>query len=194
MKHRTREIYVVLGMPGHGKSTLSHHLMNLHDRVIVLDPKGEYAGDVVHTFDSFRELLVPYLENWESEKFKIVCRYFRQDDVTKLFEVCNVLTQFLLVVEETEMYLNPQKMDANFMDMIRGGRHGEISLLCVARRSMELNVDLRAAATCLFSFRQQEPHDLRIAEAYGFNAEILQKLQKYQYAWKGENPLNAKKD
>src|SRR5438046_2028490 len=107
------------------------------ETVIILDPMGEYPGDVITTYAQFHQKLLPYLDDWEASSFKIVCRYFSQDDVERLFRVCNSLTQYLLVVEETEMYLNPQKMDQNFMDMIRGGRHGEISLLCVARRSME---------------------------------------------------------
>lgn len=184
-----RKVCLVLGMTGEGKTTLSKTIRARFPRSITLDPRGEYGGEVFTDFRSMYDRLAPVFDTWEQERFKLVARFRSDADVNALFKFCNLVYDLLLVVEETESYLNPKRMNRDYLDLIMYGRHIDVSLLAVARRSMELCVDLRAQATSIYTFRQIEPRDLVTAAAYGFDPAVVTGLPPHHYAWLHENLL-----
>jgi hypothetical protein len=96
------------------------------------------------------------------------------------------LRDFLLVVEEADQFLDPQKKNTPFLRLIRRGRHREISLLCIVRRVPEINKNFRAQCSSIVTFTQTEPDDLDLLSRYGFDPEAVSSLEPHRYLVLGE--------
>ena len=129
------------------------------------------------------------IPEWERTRFSLTCRFTNDNDVESGLKFTRSLTDILLVIEETEIYLNPRNPNRDLVEYIRYGRHYDVSLLCVARRSMEFNIDLRAQASSIYSFRQIEERDLQVLADYGFNPDEVRNLQPHTTALIGEDFL-----
>jgi hypothetical protein len=129
------------------------------------------------------------IPDWDREKFSLTCRFDNDVDNDSALELTRSLPDILLVIEETEIYLNPRNPNRSIIEHIRYGRHWNVSLLCVARRSMEFNIDLRAQASSIYSFRQIEERDLQVLNEYGFNVEQVRNLKPHTTALVGEDFL-----
>jgi len=161
---KTREVIIIFGKTGSGKSYHAKKIISGFSRVVILDPMAEYEGGLI--FDDFESLTNYYLEN-TPEDFKFICRFTNDMDINFLFKMLFEVKDLLLVCEEAEIYISPFSKQGNFLRLIRYGRHSEISLLLIARRTAELSKDVRAQVTKLVSFEQTEPDDLANMEKLG---------------------------
>lgn len=184
-----RKVYLVLGKTGSGKTTLAKEIRKKFNRIITLDPLKQYDGVIFKTFRELYEHIQSRLDQWEFLEFSYTCRFQSDEEYEQVFAMARTLNNFLLVVEETDMFLKPRDPDSNFMWLINYGRHRNISLLCVGRRAPEITIGMRAQATSVVTFRQNEPNDLKLLEAYGFEPGRVSKLEQFKYEYVGENPV-----
>jgi len=84
------------------------------------------------------------------------------------------------VVEEAEIYISPYTKSSSFLRLVRYGRHRNIKIIGVARRTSELSLDFRAQVNKIYSFKQTQPRDLQLMQELGF--ENLDKLSEHEYA------------
>jgi len=160
---------------------LSKKLRSKSNRTLTLDPLYEYDGLIFSDYLSLSKFFQECLEDLETSPFNVVCRFTSDEDIDYLFRLTWSLKNSLLVVEETEIYLDPRSTNYNFLRLVQYGRHNNVSLLCVARRVPEINIKLRAQITSAFSFYQSEPRDLSMLEQYGFDRDEILNLPDHEY-------------
>jgi hypothetical protein len=182
MKNRTTEL--IFGKTGTGKSTLARMLIKNYDRVIIIDPMHEYEGIIFYDYYTLNE----YHRHNKLENFVYVCRFSDDLDIEYLFKFCKVIGNILLVLEECSMYVSPQSKSNEFLNIIRFGRHYNISLLGISRRTTELHNDLKAIIDTIYSFKQVLPNDLLKMQRLDFeNLESLISLSDVPFREPQEN-------
>jgi DNA helicase HerA-like ATPase len=183
---KTRRVVLIFGRTGSGKTYLARQIAQREKRIVILDPMHQFSGTVFTSFDAFAAYIEPRLDT--AFDFRIVCRFRDDVDIEYFFILARQIQGYTLCIDEAEIFLEPRSMNEDFLQIIRYGRHNEISLIAVARRVPELSVDLRAQADSLITFNQTLPGDLKNLEAYGFDPEAIRALGKYKYVVVGEHP------
>lgn len=175
---KRREIFLIFGRTGSGKSYLTKELIKSYSRVIIIDALGEYENGII--FENFRDLLDYYSENSPLE-FTFICRFKSDREIEFLFQFCEIATNIMLVVEESEIYINPQSKSGNFLRLVRYGRHYDISIIAIARRIIELSNDIRAQCNYIYSFKQINPRDIAYLKQLGFSKVDSLDETKHEY-------------
>jgi len=172
----SREVIVIFGKTGTGKTTYATREIKKHNRTVIVDPKIEYDNGLI--FYSFVDLAQFYID-YKPDEFSFICRFDNSVDIESLFKFVEVVEDIFLVVEEAEIYISPYAKQSNFLRLIRYGRHHNISILAIARRASELSTDLKAMTTKIVSFKQTLPLDIKIMESFGiFDVD---KLENHEY-------------
>jgi hypothetical protein len=141
---------------------LTRQLIENEKRLIVLDPREEYNNlIIIEDFESF----IFFIK--KKKEFRISCRFTRDEDIEFLFKAIFDIENVLLVMEECEVFINPGNKSSNFLRLVRYGRHKQIRLIGVARRTAELSRDFRAQVNKVISFKQTEDIDLKKMEELG---------------------------
>jgi len=166
-----RKVILILGKTGTGKSTLAKLLLKKAPRVISIDPLFEYGGS---PFETTGELIEYHAEH-TPEKFHYSLRTVHPTDAEFLFKAAWSIGNVLLVVEEADIYIDNKK--GAFAALVNQGRHRMIHLICIVRRTPEINRSFRAQQTSLFTFYQQEPDDIEHMREWGLDAEKVITLQ-----------------
>ena len=162
---------------------MSKRLIQQSRRLLILDPMGEHGGTVFYDFDS----LADYFET-EREQFQCVLRPIEDYDADYFFRIARTIGNCTLLVDEAEIFINPQSMPDSFRWLIQFGRHREVNIIAVARRAPELNIYLRAQQTSIITFAQTEPRDIEHLEDYGFDRNELEQLEGHEYIVHGNEP------
>lgn len=170
-----REIIIIYGKTGTGKSELAKKYICDFERVIIIDPKHEYDGLI---FTSLIDL-IDYHNEYDPQSFIYVCRFESDLEHEYVFKFAKLIENVLVVVEEAEIYISPFARTSSFLDLCRYGRHHEVSILGIARRNSELSINFRSLVTKLISFKQTEPRDLKAMEELGFHG--LDKLGEHDF-------------
>lgn len=167
-----RKVILILGQTGTGKSTLSKGFFRKGTRVVVIDPLHEYAGG--QNFFSAGEMLEHHLEN-TPKYFRYCLQSTGEQDTDLLFRFCWTIGNVLLIVEEADIYLGRE--NRYFDPLVNQGRHRNVHICSIVRRTPEVNRGYRAQLTSLFSFRQSEPEDVRLISKWGLNETDVLGLQ-----------------
>lgn len=172
-----REIILIFGKTGSGKTFLANILTKNVKRLIIVDVFNEYEKGII--FNSFLDLLEYHKKN-NPENFRYIARFESDLDYDYLFKFCYEVGNLTLLVEEAEIYINPYQKRNEFLKLVRYGRHREISIIGIARRVTELSTDFKAQVNKIYSFKQTLPRDLKIMQELGF--ENLESLNEHKYA------------
>lgn len=164
MNNKNRDVYLIFGKTGAGKSTLSKEIIKQYSRVLIIDPMEEYDGIIFYDFDT---LLFYHRKNL-LQNFVYVCRFENDLDIEFAFKFCKTVGNILLVLEECSIYVSPQAKSSLFLDLVRFGRHNSISLLGISRRTTELHNDLKSNVDKIYSFKQTLPIDIKNMASLGF--------------------------
>jgi len=135
----------------------------------------EYEGLVIEDFES----LVEFFRK-EPQEFNLVCRFDNDTAIDFLFKLIFEVGDICLVVEEAEIYISPYAKSGAFLRLVRYGRHKNVKIIGVARRTSELSLDFRAQVNKIYSFKQTQPRDLQIMQELGF--ENLDKLSEHEFS------------
>jgi len=174
-----RRVILIIGMTGSGKSVLTKLLIQKFNRVIIVDPGDEYEAN--ETFYNFPECL-DYFSDLPRE-FVVACRFDSENELNALYRMVYNVGNILLVVEDVTQYLESTDRNKDFDKLISFGRHRQIHLIGISQRLVELSRKYRGQVTSLFTFRQQDPHDLDVMEKYGgeFSADTIKNLEMLNY-------------
>lgn len=154
MIQEEREIVVILGQQGQGKSCWTKHKTSDLSRLCVWDPKRSYPV----------EFPLDLSEYWESvaqgaERFRVGGFYPEQAELVG--SIAFAEQNCALVVEECGILFDPR---CDLPDWAREcvyiGRERKISVYAVAQRPRSINIALRSQATRIITFRQREWKDL----------------------------------
>lgn len=76
------------------------------------------------------------------------------------------------------MYVSQNARSSEFLKLVRIGRHSNISLIGISRRTTELHTDFKAMVDTIISFKQVLENDLKTMYTFGFTGlENLVSLQ-----------------
>lgn len=171
-------IIIILGKTGQGKSTLTKQLVKNEKRLVIIDPKQEYEGTIVETFEDFHDFIIKN----DGQPFKVICRYQNSIDHDYTFNLLKNIPNVCLVVEEIQIYVSPYIKDSPFLDLLRYGRHNHIKVIAIARRFSEFSADLTGLAEKVYTFKQTSPLDIQTCKKYGlFNVDKLEKIDYVKF-------------
>lgn len=174
-----RDVILIFGKTGSGKSTLTKKIINGFDRVIVFDTVAEYQGLIIESFNDF----VYYFKK-QPDKFFVSCRYEDLEDYEYSARAIPVIGKCLVVMEEADNYLQSTSFSDStdpFVRLVTRGRHSQISILAISQRPHLIAITLRAMRTKVYAFSQDEPADLDYLSAWGFDPEKLSRLELFQF-------------
>jgi DNA helicase HerA-like ATPase len=186
---KKRQVILIFGKTGSGKSYLTKQLLSQFNRVIVFDPKEEYSGFTVHSFAEF----VVYFEMEPQGRgdFMIVCRFRDMEDYQRAATACFTLEDLVLVLEECELFLSSYDQDSDepINKIISTGRHARLSVIALGRRPSEIPIRIRAQCSTIVTFKQTERADLYQLASWGFDAEEVRELSfdGHEYLIEGDN-------
>jgi hypothetical protein len=193
-KDKQNRIVGVVGRKGSGKSTLADEIGKPAHRMVWFDTMAEH--EMPDTVSDLGELHV-YLKNVEDPKEKFRVRYIPRRGAAKVDNQDYLIEQFnavcaevydcgnlLFGVEETPMLSKgPAWVPPAFDEIIRLGRHQQVSTLWTAQRMAEIPRRLTAATDLFVLFCHTEPRDLNaIEERCGFEVkELVQQLGLHDF-------------
>lgn len=150
----------ISGASGSGKSRMTARLAQPWDRVIYVDPMGSF--DAEYTALSFKAAVGYLSERWNNRPFSMSVRFDNDEDYSRFFAGLYALMQrtrgavdnFLLVLDEVDLWSSPKYIDASLAKILRYGRHYGCSWIANCRADVHTNRDIRMNAAEILLFRQ----------------------------------------
>jgi len=195
--YKSREVVLITGKTGSGKSVLMKEMILQQPRVIVFDSVLEYpAADppfpaiyiygyhdlvsflVKNQRKPFRIVFVPI----EDPQSKIILKTGEELTVFELVSkiIYETLHQVTFAVEEIANYMNKNSLPLYFDKIIRLGRHSSISIYATTQRPADMHPNLKAQCTKFISFKQHLPNDIDwIKQVIGDEAFMLKDLETF---------------
>lgn len=161
-KHRKREIVIVLGRTGQGKSIWTRSFCRGFKRV--------FASDILQDFNASYVTANQLLELHDSQK--LFNANFRigtsdPDDLDLLGSMAFLYGRAWLVIEEAGFYFPAgSRAPAWMREAAFLGRHRELSILITAQRPTSIPTDLRSQASRVICFNQLEKNDINWLDTY----------------------------
>lgn len=173
----------VTGRKGCGKSTLVREVTREHRRVVIMDYVGEYGGNCgALVFEGFVPSMRALARHERARRFCLSLRIVDQRDALQALAVVYELRDVLLVVEEASWLCSPSYLPHELQQLVRLGRHREISQLYVAQRPVMVHRDVTSQADWIASFQQHGERDVRYLEdsVLADRAELVRELRPYE--------------
>lgn len=190
-------IAALVGRKGSGKSTLVGEIVREHDRALIVDRMFEYGAQlgatVVRGFDAAVEAV---LEASRRRRYRYSLRGLEDDEVLEVLAGVATLRDTLVVVEEASAYMKAQQIPREIAQLVRMGRHQEISQVYVAQRAAMLHLDVISQADVIVSFQQHARRDVDTLVGHlGDHAERVRDLERFEIiaggpaGWEEKAPL-----
>jgi DNA helicase HerA-like ATPase len=159
----TREVVIILGKTGFGKSTWLAHYCDRFTRIFAFDPFGKFPANY------WDEALI--LDRVADNNFAPGRQFrigsYNRNDLELLGALAFMSGDCLLVVEEAGFIWNKGERIPDWLrEIVFLGRHKNVSLAITAQRAAYIPIDLRSQANRLVSFWQTELVDVGWLESY----------------------------
>jgi hypothetical protein len=187
-----RDITLVFGKTGMGKSRWTKAYLASQRRVICLDPMRDQEGIL---FDDLQELIA-HVEKNQHASYRVRSEF--ADDFPVLCLLAQAAGQTTFVVEEAQRVV-PSKLQGGmselppaFEDLVYRGRHRDVSLCFVSQRPSTVNIVARSQWTRIICFQQSEGADvgwLEAATGFDVPAHELEPGEFYDITPRGINRL-----
>jgi hypothetical protein len=160
-EYKPREIIIVLGKTGHGKSRWTWSYLDGQRRVFGYDPLHD-APDAL--WMSGEELVSWYDSRVVSDDPRSSFRIFTDDEDSRdtFGHLAFLHGNCIFAVEEASLVFEQgEKISGWAKSIVFVGRHRDVSLLVTAQRAASIPIALRSQATRIVSFAQHEGDDLK---------------------------------
>lgn len=166
-----REVLLVCGVTGSGKTTWARQFTSKLPRLCVYDIALSFPVQYMEA-ESIAELT-----DTKPETFRV--GVYSPYDTNVLTAAAYMLGNCWLVLEEiSTLYNIGARIHGPLQEAVLLGRQRALSLLVISQRASYIPITLRSQASRIISFRQQEPADLKwLADFMGKEAETLPQLQ-----------------
>lgn len=171
-----------------------HRILEERLRVVVLDTLGEYGEeDGLVVCETVRACVRNIQRLHRAKFYGVSCRILNIQDALKLIELCYVVGDMTLVIEETSMYCSPTRLPSEIAFALRYGRHRRLDQIYVARRPAEINREVTSQSDAIICFTQREPRDIEYLSAIaGKGAEVVKTLADYHFVVVGKKEVVPK--
>lgn len=162
-----REIVLVFGKTGMGKTSWLKRYLKSIRRALILDPVNEY--DRVQKFD-YLDQLIEHVQRYKI--FRVRTEW--EADFPFLCATAKAVGNCTLVIDEAQRVVPPRnELPATFEDIVYRGRHNGVGLAIAAQRPSTVDLVARSQWSRLITFRQTEPNDVRWIEGTtGYNLPL----------------------
>lgn len=173
-----REVIIILGKTGCGKSWWAKHAVSASERLAVFDPlqSPEYRVEWVKPDD---------IDGMEAQYREREFRFgiWDPDGLESLGAFAYAYGPVTLVLEEFSTITEKGQRPPDWLRrLIFLGRHRAVNLVAVAQRAVSIPIELRSQASRIVSFSQHESDDVDwLGEFYGPDvADMLPDLPKFE--------------
>lgn len=172
-----REIIIVLGKTGTGKSLWCKLFTRGNKRLLVFDPMSSPEFEnvewlnhegIFNLFDEENEGVI------QQKKFRFGAFEFEAVDTfgNTAFVTGNNL---LLLEESSQIFKKGCALPDWANKLVFMGRHESCSLLVTAQRASSIPIDLRSQASRIVTFRQSEKNDLKWFDEF-FDKDLIEQI------------------
>lgn len=199
---KERKIILITGKTGTGKTKLVKQLVGVFPKVIILDTIGEYSESSYIIYDSFNDLCLHRLHNTLYD-YTVVLRDFDENDIEFICQYAKIHTDVCIVIEEFEKYVENLNSFPELEDVIRRGRHYDVSMIVISQRVPDFPPTVRSQISTFITFKQDEPIDLKHLQDRGFIPDEVMNLQRCEglekpienkhFLLRGDNIVEIKK-
>ncbi len=171
-----RDIIVVVGKTGMGKTRWTRAYLRTLHRIILVDPMAEHEGLEFQDTDAMIDHIM------ENRVFRV--RTEAIDDFPMVCSIAYAATRCVLVVEESQRVLpsGNKELPPSFTDIIYRGRHKRTSLILISQRASTIHIAGRSQWTRLIIFNQTEPNDVAwLLNTTGFDLDPANLPQSHYY-------------
>lgn len=173
-----REIVIVLGKTGYGKSTWLNHFAERYNRIFVYDPFAKFPAQYMLE----PEIIEASIQGAFTPGNPFRVGAFRREDLELIGALSFLSTDCLLVIEECGfIWGKGERIPDWLQEIVFLGRHKNVSLALTAQRAAYIPIDLRSQAHRLVSFWQTELNDIGWLESYlGERVEEISSLPRFE--------------
>lgn len=175
-----REVVLVLGKTGSGKTTWTRKYIETLNRVIILDAGfGDYPVEECNSMDELINLAEK--RNADGHGFFRLSYTPRSGEAGVILDLARVLRNTWVIIEEADRLDDP-RIHPEYDEIISRGRHYGVSILAVSLYPFKLPADLRRQATRLICYRMHEPRDLDyLSDIIGDDVSKLPDLEPFHF-------------
>lgn len=178
MSYKKRDVIIVLGRTGMGKSIWTRIFMRSKTRVFASDLLTDFNADYL----SEDELLGLHDDGYfdRGKNFRVATSH--ADDLETLGCVAFVHGKAWLLIEEAGFYFDAGARAPKWMkNAVFLGRHQELSIIITAQRPTSIPVDMRSQASRIICFNQHETNDVKWLDSYfGERSEEIADLKELE--------------
>lgn len=151
---KKREVIIVLGVTGSGKTTWTKKFTDGETRLL--------AYDIAHDFNVAYMNAEELIEQNENPPETFRYGVWTPDDVETLIASAFVWGKCTLMLEElSTLYKTGEKISGPIGEVVYLGRHQTVTLICIAQRATSIPIAIRSQASRIVTFRQQEDDDVK---------------------------------
>jgi hypothetical protein len=165
---RKNKAVMITGLTGSGKSRMGETLADPWPRVVYIDPTDSFVeedelSETVVKVRTHNEFVVEWTRLFNEPEWRVDCVFPNEDDYALVFEdIWKVITNeefpdergFLLVIDEADMFSDPQWIDENLRHLAKRGRHFGISYIVICQFETDTNKTFRGNASEVLIFKQ----------------------------------------
>lgn len=185
MFRKQRKIALVVGKTGYGKSRLVKKAIRRIDRLVIFDVMNEYGllEDIrlIESVDDFISVLKEVGQHG-SLFVRVVLK--QQEQYERCFAACNIVGNMTLVIEEISNFSSAHSLSPTLEQLVRFGRHVDISLVGISQRFADIGLLLRNNFDVLITFNLSAPSDIKYLSEIPFigdTAYDIPNLQRDEY-------------
>lgn len=150
----------ITGASGSGKSRMTQRLAALWQRKILLDPMRSFDADA--RAETLKDAIAFLAKHWSDESFSVALSFDEDEEYRQFFGALYALMKrtrgatgnFLLVLDEVDLWSSSKDIDENLAKILRYGRHYGCSWIANCRADVHTNRDVRMNAAEILVFRQ----------------------------------------
>lgn len=173
-----RDLAIILGKTGYGKSTWLMNFCKGYKRIFVFDPFAKFPAQYLDD-----QALCEAHERGDFSDDKEFCvGSYRLNDLELLGAFSFMHGKCILVIEECGFVFNKgERIPEWLSEIVFLGRHQQTSIAITAQAPVYIPIDLRSQAHRLISFWLTETRDLDWTEQYfGDRVEEILTLPKFE--------------
>lgn len=197
------KIIGIWGGRGSGKSTRAKFLAKHYQRLIVIDPAGDYWGKDYIRCKNLNDVLKAIKLNWARD-FKIYFDISHADDYeSELLALSRALfivqkpyfagrdrRKMCLICDEMSLTAPNQKKakgSRDFLKLVNLGRHYGLEIIGISQRPAQVDTDFRSNCAENYFFRLADHNDISaVKSTLGSLAESCTRLEPHNFYYKDD--------